>query len=134
MDRHLLGNLPPPEQLDATVRSRLAKSLEYIVGKAESFVQADPKTMARACQKIRSSRQDPGIFARYFDLGFAVSSNRFEEADRLLCEIANLAGQSPEFEILPFSHVAIGDDFERFQRLLFAESPEVGPLVTPADE
>jgi HEXXH motif-containing protein len=134
MHQHLLGNLPRPDQLDARVRSRLAKSLEYIVGKADRFIQADPKIMARAFERIRNCRQDPAVFARYFDLGFAVSSNRFEEADKLLSEIASLADQSPKFAILPFNRAAAGADFERFQRLLFAESPEVGPLVAPTDE
>ena len=133
MYQHLLGDLPGPDELDARVRSRLAKSLEYIVGKTERFIQADPKTLAGAFERIRNYRQDPAVFARYFDLGFAVSSNRFQEAEKLLSEIASLAEQSPKFAILPFNRAATGADFERFQRLLFAESPEVGPLVTPTD-
>ena len=131
MCQRLLGNLPPPEQLDADVRHRLAKSLEYILRKAERFIDVDPTEMALTYRKIRDGQQNPGVFARYFDLSFAVSSNRFVDANRLVSEISALVDRPAQFDVLPFDQDWIGDDFDRFQRLLFAESPEVGPLVPP---
>lgn len=89
---------------------------------------------AAALQKIKSHRQYPGLYARYFDLIDAVTSGDLDAANVLLDEIASLAEISPvSFEIIPYCRDRLGADYERFPRLMFSEFSKSNPMAPPTD-
>jgi len=127
----LYEDLVKLDDIDARVRARLAHSLAHILDRAEDYLDVDASRLETALGQIRNTRQNPGVFARYYDLIFAIRSNRFTEANQLLTEIADLAGQPIEFAILPLEREHLGDDYDRFARLLFAEYTGVNPMASP---
>ncbi len=115
------------------MRTSLSKSLSYILGEIAGHVDTEPLSVARALSTIQSHSVSPGVFARYYDLVFAISNNRFAEAQQLTHNIISMALQPASFEIRPLSNEQLGDDFARYHRLLFAESPNVGTQMPPGD-
>ena len=134
MTPRLLGELPPAYELDATVRSRTQRSLAYILRQAADHLNLEPEATQATLLSIERHRQHPGVFARYFELIFAINENQFDKANHLLAEIAELARKPPGFQIVSYEREFLGDDFDRYPRLLFAESPEVGVLVAPTPD
>jgi len=127
----LFSEFGPPRQLDAVVRAQLADSLSYIVDKAAGHLQVDRAGCAAALASIRTRRQDPGVFARYFDLIFAVNANRFAHADTLLGELIARTAEPVAFAIVPYARDRLGSDYDRFADLLFAESAGANPMASP---
>ena len=54
--------------IDATVRLRLASSLAHILQRAKGRLDVDRARLESALERIRARPQDPGVFARYYDL------------------------------------------------------------------
>lgn len=134
MTRPLLGELPPAHELDAAIRSKTQRSLAYVLRQTAGYLDLPPGKAEAMLANIGRGRQHPGVYARYFELIFAINQNRFADANGLLAQIAELSGQPQEFKILAYEREALGDDFDRYPRILFAESPEVGVLVSPTAE
>lgn len=66
----------------------------------------------------------PAIFARYYDLVILLSSKNKKKALQISEEITELQSNQMRkvtLDILPFSKDYLGEDYERFSRLLFAE-------------
>ena len=130
----LFGDLGDPRDIDATVRLRLASSLAHIWQRAKGRLDVDGARLESALEHIRARPQDPGVFARYYDLISAVTSNQIADANRLLDEIIErAAGPEPYFEIVAYARQYLGPDYERFPRLLFAEYSRTNPMASPAD-
>lgn len=127
----LLGELPPAHELDAAIRSKTQRSLAYVFRQAAGYLDLTSEAAEAILSNIGRNRQHPGVYARYFELIFAINQNRFGDANRLLAEIAEFSGQPQEFQIVAYERELLGEDFERYPRILFAESPEVGLLVSP---
>lgn len=130
----LLGDLGNPRALDAAVRWRLADSLAYIFSKAESRLSLDKGRCEVALQHIRSNRQDPGVFSRYYDLIFAIKANRLATAKTLVAELLERAAQPAAFAIAPYTREGLGSDYDRFPRLIFAEYSQINPMEDPSEE
>jgi hypothetical protein len=128
----LFGELGKADGADAAVRAQLAASLAHIHDRAKGQLQLDEACFQAALGHIRAHRQDPGIFARYYDVVFAIGANQLEKANSLLNEIVERASAPVHFEIIPFSEEQLGEDFERFPRLIFAEFSSVSPMVSPS--
>jgi len=128
----LFEDIGKPENIDEAVRLRLAQSLAHILSRAGDYLDVDTGRFEAALGQVRKYRQDPGVFARYYDLVFAINSNRFTEANQLIAEISDLAGQPVEFAILPYARDHLGDDYDRFPRLLFSEYSENNPMASPS--
>lgn len=126
----LFGELEKPEDLDATVRLRLADSLAHIFERAHDRLDLDAPRFESAKDRIRSQRQDPGVFARYYDAVFAIGANDLPLAKALLEELAERAHQPVSFEIAAYAP-GLGSDYERFPRLLFAEYSKASPMASP---
>lgn len=133
MSCSLLGSLPSRAELDGTVRQRLAASIDYVAREAGDHLDFNRESLSPALDRIARYPQVPGVAARYYDLVFAITSNQLDKASDLISEIIALSATPAEFRILRFSRDLLGSDFERFPRLLFAESPAVGPLVEPSE-
>ena len=128
----LFSGLAAPRDIDAVVRAQLADSLVHIVNKAGSYLEVDRGRLDAAVERIRVSKQDPGVFARYFDLIFAVNANQFANANTLFDELIERASQPVSFAIVPYTREQLGSDYDRFPELLFAEFSNVNPMASPS--
>lgn len=115
------------------MRFRLADSLDYLCRQTGDEMGVAGRHIGRALDGIRAHKQDPGVFARYYDAVFAVSDKRFDEAGQLISEIVERAGTEPDFAAVPYRCEELGSDFERFSRLAFAEFSEASPAA-PTDD
>ena len=130
----LFGDLGDPRDIDAAVRLRLSRSLVYILQKARGRLDVDAARFEAALENIRSRQQDPGVFARYYALISALTSNRIGAANVLLQEIVVLTeGPVASFTIVPYARQVLGPDYERFPRLIFAEYSQTNPMRSPSD-
>ncbi|MCB1474675.1 MAG: hypothetical protein H6883_14870 [Rhodobiaceae bacterium] len=107
--------------LDQAIRERLADSLRYVFDKAAERLGLDLAQCAAAVDSIRQHRQMPHVFACYYQLVFAIKQNRLDQAASLARELLATAGQNPNFAIEPYDRETLGEDFDRFPALLFAE-------------
>lgn len=131
----MFGDIGDPKALDAAARRKLAHSLQHIADRAADHLRMPPGRLCAALNKVRDGRQNPGIFARYYDLVTAVTSGEVEVANGLLDEIVGLAEASPvSFDIVPYWQERLGSDFERFPRLLFGEFSDRNPMAPPIGE
>ena len=130
----LFGDLGDPLDIEAAVRLRLNRSLAYILKKAKGRLDVDAARFEAALENIRARKQDPRLFARYYDLISAITSNEIAEANVLLQEIVVLAeGPAASFAIVPYARQRLGLDYERFPRLIFAEYSQTNPMQSPSD-
>jgi len=129
----LFSELGEPEKLDSEVRFQLAHSLEHIVSRAGDYLDVDANDSENAASNIRKHKQDPGVFARYYDLIFAINSNQFTLASQLMAEIISLSNQTMKFAVLPYLKENLNSDYERFPRLLFSEYEEINPMASPSE-
>ncbi|MCW5697557.1 MAG: hypothetical protein KIS96_12600 [Bauldia sp.] len=129
----VFASIADPAELDAAVRGRLAESLAYLVAKAGPELGTDDARLAPVVAALRDRQVHPGVFARYYDLVPALRSGGFDRAAALMDEILVLAGEPVAFAVAPFSPDELGDDAERFARLMFAEMPGPSPVLPPGD-
>ncbi len=99
------------------MREDLADSLNRL-GEMAAAVLPEDAGMAPALAEIRAHRVQPGVFARYYDLVFALQRRDHPQAAALWREIAALAADAPRLEVIPCDPGVLGDDSERFGRLL----------------
>ncbi len=104
------------------MRMALAESLEYISDVAAGQVNVANVDVALGLSEIRAHRISPGVFARYYDLVFALQGRRYLEAAGLYREIFDISFQQPSLTPLPFTVEALGADKDRYARLLSMES------------
>ena len=114
------------------MREDLADSLNRL-GEMAAAVLPEDAGMAPALAEIQAHPVQPGVFARYYDLVFALQRRDYAQAAALWCEIAALAADAPRLEVIPYDPGVLGDDSERFGRLvalgdggghMFAPPPE----------
>jgi hypothetical protein len=130
----ILGDIGNPRSLDAAVRRRLASSLAYIFGKVEGRLEMKKDRCEAALEHIRTHRQDPGVFSRYYDLIFAIKANQLEVASTLIAELLERAAKPVSFAITAYTRENLGSDYERFPRLVFAEFSQANPMKAPSEE
>ncbi len=116
-------------QLDQSMRDDLARSLERLRGMAAA-VLPQGEDLEPALAHIRRHRTLPGVFARYYDLVFALQAKAYDKAAQLWPEILTLAAEAPELSLQPFEPQLLGDDCERFCRLLTLGQGG-GPMFAP---
>ena len=116
-------------QLDQSMREDLARSLERL-GEMAAAVLPGGEDLQPALAHIRRQRVGPGVFARYYDLVFALQAKAYDKAAPLWREMIALAVETPEFQLLPFGPEALGEDCERFCRLLTLGQAG-GPMFAP---
>ena len=119
-------------RLDRAMREDLADSLQRLGALAASVLPADVD-MSSALGQMRDHRAAPGLFARYYDLVFALQRHDHASAADLWREIAGLATEPERLNILPCERGHLGDDSERFSRLL-ALGDGGGSMFAPPPE
>ncbi|HEY5409954.1 MAG TPA: HEXXH motif-containing putative peptide modification protein [Caulobacteraceae bacterium] len=115
------------------MREHLARSLDRI-GEMAGPMLADAADMAPALAHIGAHRVNPGVFARYYDLVFALQAADYPAARRLWREIADLAGSEAELTLVPFGRETLGEDAARFGRLLSMAYGDTSMFAPPATE
>ena len=103
-------------RLDQDMREDLADSLGRLGEMAAAVLPADAG-MEPALAHIRAHRVQPGVFARYYDLVFALQRQDYVQAATLWREIAVLAADAAELRVIPYDPSLLGDDCDRFGRL-----------------
>ena len=98
----MFADVGSPADIDAVVRAQLADSIAHIADRASHRLKVSCERIDAALSAIRAAKQDPGVFARYYDLVPAVLTGDFELADKLLAEIADLATQPATFAIVSY--------------------------------
>jgi HEXXH motif-containing protein len=117
--------------LDAKIRRKLAASLEHIFERTGRSLGIERGECDRVLSSIAARRQKPSVFACYFELVLALKAGRTEEAAHIWSQLAFAAGEAAAFAIAPLTDEAMGEDAERFTRLLNAS--EKGPIFTAPD-
>ena len=117
--------------LDRGIRAKLASSLAHIFDRAASTLGIEDTDPGPLLSEIRTHRQAPSVFAKYFELVFALKAKRHDEAGGLWRQIAAAAQETPIFAVAPLAADALGEDAARFVRLLNAG--EKGPIFGPPD-
>jgi hypothetical protein len=124
----------PAARLDSDMRGDLADSLAHLHAVDERLRRHDADEVAQALGEIRSHRVMPGLVGRYFDLVLALQEESADAARRLFDEILRLAPRSPTLAVLPFTREELGDDLERYDRLVDLGSAHPGFLGSPRPE
>jgi hypothetical protein len=129
----VFGRVENLRDIDAAIRTRLASSLAHVVGKAKGHLSIDRVRVEAALEHIRNHRQDPRVFARYYDLVFAITANQVAKAHALLDEIIELSADPASFAVTPYNRQTLGSDYDRFPKLLFSEYSPTNPMANPSD-
>ncbi len=101
-------------RLDEAMREDLARSLERLGDMARAILPPEDNALAH----IRRHRVSPGVFARYYDLVFALQARAYDRATTLWREIIALAAEAADLQLEPFEPEVLGEDTERFGRLV----------------
>ena len=120
-----------PKALEKRMRAQLAISLQYLFDEFEDQVRLDPQKSEMVITRLKQGKVQPGVYARYYDLVFALTNEETRKVTKLANEIFELISEPVEFKIIPYAKKELGDDFERFPRLLFAEFSLDNPMSTP---
>ena len=121
-----------PQQLDLNMRLGLARSLAYVFEESQPFLNIDSSIVNTALEQIRAAKTHPGVFARYYDLVFAINNQDLQQAQKLVDELLDDAIQaSVDFHIIPYSEEILGEDYERFPRLAYAGFSAANPMGSP---
>lgn len=120
-----------PESLDQKVRLRLAKSLDSLWHQTAPRLEPELSARQRLLDRIRECAQHPRVFARYYDLALALKSARIMDARHISDGLLELPEQARHPGTFAFAPETLGEDFDRFSRLLFAEEGLSRPLAAP---
>ncbi len=120
-----------PRENDRRVRSQLADSIAHIVDRAGGQIGLEQAHADATITAIRMHRVHPGVVARYFDLVSALARQDLESSRSLWNGLAQMSCETPQFSITAFAESGLGDDYERFARLVFAEFSGTDPIEAP---
>ena len=114
-----------PEQLDTQVRVSLSASIRHIFERAEKILKVNASSVEQAMNTLEQRRVSPGVYGRYYELVPAIASKQFDRARDLFAEMIVETNTPAVFSVLPYTKEQLGDDFERYNRLidLGAETP-----------
>ena len=108
--------------LDQGMRDDLAASLERI-GAMAAAVLPGRESLPAALEHIRAHRVEPGVFALYYDLVFALQNRDLTTASRLWEQALARAATQPPVRLMRYRAEDLGDDGERIQRLTAIGAP-----------
>lgn len=118
--------------LDNKLRRKLAASLEHLFERVGSALGGGVEgEIGPVLSAIRARRQKPSVFACYFELVFALKAGRDDEAAHLWRRIVLSTAEPAVLAISPLNEEALGEDADRFTRLLNAA--ETAPIFAPPD-
>ena len=118
--------------LDQGMREDLAASLAKIAAMTAGVLPQEPGLEA-ALGHIRGHRIEPGVFALYYDLVFALQASDLATAAPLWSELLRRAGSEPAPGLLRFGPRELGADAERLSRLLTIGSARPPEFCDPSD-
>lgn len=119
--------------LDQGMREDLAASLERIGSMAAPVLPAE-SGLGEAAAHIRAHRIEPGVFALYYDLVFALQNRDFAAAADLWSKLLARAAAEPEPRLIRYRPADLGEDAERFQRLTSIGTADPAVFCDPQEE
>ena len=119
--------------LDQGMREDLAASLERIGSMAAAVLPGEGR-LGEAAGHIRSHRIEPGVFALYYDLVFALQNRDFAAAADLWNKLMARAAAEPQSRLMRYRPTHLGEDAERFQRLTSIGTPDPAVFCDPQEE
>lgn len=123
-----------PKELDSAVRRKLLSSLQYILNTFGNSFKIDLEYCNKKLKKILTDKVSPRVFARYYDLVFSLNAKNVASAQQLILEIVDILSEDVQFKITPYSRKILGDDYERFPRLVFTGFSTENPMASPSQE
>ena len=112
------GEHSPVRNLDAQIRGALAASLERIQARASHLLPGGTFDLEAVCTRIREGRVSPGAAAAYFELVPALQAGKLELAAACWRRIGSQPVEVPQLRCEPFHAGTLGEDADRYQRLL----------------
>lgn len=109
-------------RLDQSMRDDLAASLERI-GAMAAAVLPGRESLPAALEHIRAHPVEPGVFALYYDLVFALQKRDLASAPRLWEQALARAATQPPARLMRYRAEDLGEDGERIQRLTAIGAP-----------
>ena len=122
----------PAMDLDQGMREDLAASLAKIAVMASGVLPQGPG-LQTALDHIRAHRIEPGVFALYYDLVFALQARDLAAAGALWSDLLGRAVAEPEPQLLRFGARDLGADAGRLSRLLTIGSARPPEFCDPSD-
>lgn len=104
-------------RLDQHMRSRLARSLEYIAGQVAGPYGFDSDRLQRFLDCLRSGPVAPQVFATYCDLVVAIESDRPDEALTLLEQLSAAENHTGGPQVLALGDPAQDEVAARYVRM-----------------
>ncbi len=123
----------PAMALDQGMREDLAASLAKIAAMTAGVLPQEAGLEA-ALGHIRGHRVEPGVFALYYDLVFALQARALTAAGALWSELLGRTGVEPAPRLLRFGPRDLGADSQRLSRLLTIGSARPPDFCDPADD
>ena len=123
----------PAMDLDQGMREDLAASLGKIAAMTAGVLPQAPGLDA-ALDHIRVHRVEPGVFALYYDLVFALQGRELARAGALWTELLARAGTEPQPRLLRYGPRDLGEDAARLTRLLTIGSMRAPDFLDPSDD
>ncbi len=120
-------------ELDREMRQDLASSLERIAAMAAAVLPGQDG-LADALAQVRAHRIEPGVFALYYDLVFALQNRDWPAVAGLWTRLLARAREEPQPRLLRYRPEDLGEDAERFQRLTSIGTPEPVVFSDPDDD
>ena len=102
-------------ELDVAMRVSM-QSLEHIFSIGKSRLNLPGAETKCALLDIRSHRVTPGVFGRYYKAVLAVQAGQFDDARRLILQLARAAQEVAQLKVAPYSKAGLGEE-----ELLYAE-------------
>lgn len=113
------------------MRERLADSLAHLLERGGPALSLSLSDAEPALAAVRSHPVNPGVFGRYYDSVLAYSRGELPAAGRWCAELLQLAQTPARQQLLALTPQDLGEDAERFARLVFPDL-RLSPMVSPS--
>lgn len=123
----------PVRHLDAQIREALAASLERLSTRAGHLLPTHAFDLEAVCAEIRAHRVSPGAVAAYFELVPALQVRDLERAKACWLRIGARPVELPDLRCEAFRPDVLGEDAERYQRLISVGWKDTQLFATPDD-
>lgn len=121
-----------PVELDQAMRDDLAESLTYLGQEAGDHLGVSTEEWTDAIAQIRAHPLVPGVFARYYELVFALNDAP-ASAPEFARGIVERAPQHAEQAVVPFTSAGLDDDPRLYEHMIALGSPDL-QFAPPSDD
>jgi hypothetical protein len=122
--------------LDRNLRTKVAESLEYVVGESRGLVACDRAAFGALTAALRGDRRfPPTTFALYYDLVDAIVEDRLADAERSLGVLVAERPTATPLDIVPLDDSILGAGMaERYGRMVNTDAGNPYRFGAPSAE